>query len=426
MLSGVFKKYFWFQYSVALFFSTSMGLLLFTTWTLSTRGTLVVLIPLFLWIFILAIQRMTVNYTILGVIIIYTMATIHRMFIILIPFLMYYILTSMLVNIKLKVKINTPPSKHKKYRNIFVLLFLSGVIIMYISPLLGWFGEVYSEFTRLNQINEMFITGVAIFGRNLGPLTLFLLLGLFLLAKKSGKDRHDIFILGCAILIAPLMLIGKYISTFSIIFFTILGVYGLLLIYRALVKRKKIFYVFTVTILITSFLMSGYAQIYEFDILSEPRTVDAKYLEIQGYDAALWLNQEEPGIITGSDQIVQRMSAITGLTRFPGQAASQIVYGFATQNQISIESRSLFDIQFYSESPILDTEKTNERIIWESGRLSRASVNSNIAQEILKTYQIETLGVNNYEISHSIFAESVMQTSYCIFYNQKISVYHIQ
>ena len=258
MFAGVFKRDFWFQYLAALLFSTSMGLLMFTTWTLSTRGTLVVLTPLFLWLFIKASRELEFKFIIASFIMLFSMATIHKMFVLVIPFAMLYVMTKMLVKIKLKVKSNTLPSKHKRYRNLSAMIFLSCLIFLFLSPLFGGFGEVYNIFLKIDQLDEILIYGIGVFARNLGPVALFSLFGIVLLAKKRGKNKHEIFILGSLAIISPMMLIGKYIAISSLIFFIILAAYGLLLFYRITPQRKKMFFTVTSIVLAISLAMSCY------------------------------------------------------------------------------------------------------------------------------------------------------------------------
>lgn len=424
MLAGHFKNIFWFKYSVAFLFSTSMGLLLFTTWTLSTRGTLVVLTPLFFFIFIKALEKFEPQYVITGALLMFGMASSHRMFVLIFPFIILYLITQKVIVIKRMIKTHNQTSKHKKFRILSAFIFITSIIVLFLLPLFGGFEEVYSTFLRLNQYKEMLVWGVGVFARNLGMIGFLSLLGLILLLMKRAKDKYEIFILGCIAIISPLMMIGKYISTYSIIFFMLLAAYGLLLLYKNMAKKVKWFYTLTSMILVTSFVMSGYGQISTFNILSEGNSVDARYLEIQGYDAAMWMKQNDVETIIGSSQLTLRSSAVSGVSYFPGQGPTQLIYGFAHPEDMHIERQSIFDIGFYTNSPLVDSEMISQRITWCNYDINRRVVTDNIAQEYIRRYNIETLILNNQE-SHTIFAISVTQTSYCIFQNQKASIYFI-
>ncbi|MCK5019777.1 MAG: hypothetical protein KAS32_22150, partial [Candidatus Peribacteraceae bacterium] len=153
--------------------------------------------------------------------------------------------------------------------------------------------------------------------------------------------------------------------------------------------------------------------------------IDERYLEIEGYDSAVWLKQNDVWVIVGSSQVVLRISAISDVSHFPGQGSTQLVYDFAYPSDMVLETRSLFDIKFYTDSPIIDTERIDEWIIWGNYDINRRPIEDIRVQRYINQFNIETLVINNYDDTHSVFTDSVMQTSYCTFNNQKVKCFYI-
>lgn len=423
ILAGAIKRDFWFQYIVALAFSTSMGLLLFTTWTLSTRGFLVVIIPIFLWGFISYIKEYETKYLIISILFLFLLATSHRMFVLIIPFLFLYFMLYVVLRFKYNMKSHMQEKKQIRLRKVISLLLIVAVGLLILVPALGPFTGLYQGIVVDKSITGWLVWTGAVFARNVGPIALFSLIGFVLLANKIGKNREELFILGSLAFVAPMFLVGKYASTFSLIFLFILAGFGITLLLKSTHKKKKMVCLIVGIVISSSLIASGYGQVSSFDILSEENTIDARYLENEGYDAAIWAKLNEIDTMTGSRPLTERISAISGIPHFPGNEPQNLVYGFASPEDMVIKQRSPFDLKFYLDAPIIDEERINDFIVWRGGVLSRTPVQDETAIGLINLYNLENLVVNNYDTEHSVFEQSVMYSKFCIFNNQKASIY---
>jgi len=424
ILAGAIKKNFWFQYIVALMFSTSMGLLLFTTWTLTTRGTLEVILPFFLWSLINHLKSQRLTYFILAIMFLILAASIHRMFILFAPFILLIMIIPYIIKSKLIAKTSITESKQKKMRIIFGIgsFIVAGVLL--ILPILGVFGDVYGHFGVEGTYNSI-VWAAAVFARNVGPIALLSIIGLILIILKVGKERGEFFTAGAFIIIIPMILVGSYISTFSMIFFCLIAGFGIILLLKNQKKRKKLVLSGITLLLISSFVLSAYTQVTPLNILSSEDTVDSRYLENSGYDAAIWCKFNNVSLMTGSGQITQRMSALSGVPRFPGNSAQNIIFDLTYPGDLEITTRSFLDPYFYLEGPVVDSTGAESQITWYYVRLMNIQITNQQAVEILSTYQVEWLVFNNYQVFPNTFTKSAMQTSYCMFNNEKVSLWYI-
>ena len=319
-----------FKFLVAFGFSTSPGVLGYTTWTIPTRGLLVVLTPLL--VYLLLKCRLSVKYVPLAFLLAIFLFATHHLFYYLIPaFFALFILT---ICFKLKNHVNI-----KIPEKLIPFVPVTGFIAMYSIP---FFTRRFTEVSRYAAIDVNYV-------RYIGILIIFAIGGLGYLIFKNNKRFGEWFLLLTLIFLTTFIYQQTYMKWFLPIFVALLAGIGLLNVLRASEKRKYVLPVVTIfLLLIVSF--SAYHQFIHF--LPEPGTspTNERYIEESTYKTGRWMKENINGsaAISNDELFGNRIFAASETTHL--LIASGIIdqiYGFVSVNISKFERYPITSEDFW-------------------------------------------------------------------------------
>lgn len=342
-----------FKFLAAFGFSTSLGVLGYTTWTIPTRGLLVVLAPLL--IYLLLKCRTSIKYVPLTLLLAIFLSATHHLFYFLIPaFFAFFILT---ICFKLKNHINI-----KIPEKLILFIPFGGFLCMFSIP---FFTGRFIEHSRYASIDINYV-------RYMGILIIFAIGGLAYIILKRDKCFGEWFLLLTLILLTTFIYQQTYMKWFLPIFLVPLAGIGLINVLRASEKRKFILPVVTI-FLIMSISFSAYYQFIHFLPASETSQINERYVEESTYKTGRWMKDNINGsaAISNDELFGNRIFAASETTHLltPATLADQI-YGFISINISEYKRYPITEEDFWFtgyEGPAVGEN------VWESVHLLRRS-----------------------------------------------------
>ncbi|AKB17613.1 hypothetical protein [Methanosarcina sp. WWM596] len=332
ILAGTLYNDFLYKYLTALFFSISQGIMIFSTWEISTRGPFIIFLPLFLFVLI---KKMKLRKTALLVIVLIPfLAAIHHFF--------YFsiLLLSIFVILKLISKVNLTWNINNSHNYLYFIGFIFALTYPFFTRTLIEAGSRY----------EWVLTTVIINIRYIGPVLIFFFGGLFYLMFKRNKIFEETYILVALLMLIPTMYshaYGIYILLTFTILFSALGFRNLLSSYE---KRSDKIIITTIILILISF--STFSGFY-----NHARTGDSQnywYMPDITYSAATWTNNYIPesshGFAFRGD--TWRLSPMSdGHPITPTLGAEILAYKLMNESDIEMEKVSLNSLDYYLEGP---------------------------------------------------------------------------
>ncbi|MBP1910291.1 hypothetical protein [Methanolobus bombayensis] len=203
VLAGRLYPNFTFKYGVALFFSIAPGVMLFSTWEVSTRGLFILLLPLFIYLLLSEINMLKKIF-LLVILAIFQFAVHHYGFI-LIPIIFIYI------GIKLLEKTNHLETLNPYSHYLIVSLLIAFIGLPFLTRSLVDFGSRY----------DWLITSAITIVRQVGPLVILAAGSFIYLLLKKEKSRNDLFILLMLTFFIPTIYSHTY-GAFMLLLFIVL------------------------------------------------------------------------------------------------------------------------------------------------------------------------------------------------------------
>jgi hypothetical protein len=368
LLAGMVRDDDRFKFFVAFGCSTAQGMLVFTTWDVSTRGLFIVMLPLFVYL-VLKVQVDKLRAGIFVMILFVLMAAMHHYVYFTFPIIASFIIIVVATKINKskifqryyvkKSIINIDPSTtgyniSTKFKNqVFNpikgnLLNICYLVLFFIALLFPFFGHAFiTAGSRYGWVLDMFIINM----RYTGPLFLFAFGGFTYLVLKRDKTPEDWFLLVIFLFIIPF----SYIHTYThFILFTFLFLFiGVSFTNIAHAPNPRIKYAYTVIIasLLIAVIFSGFYQHWHTGMKEgrgDWRMTDETYV------GGKWIKE---GISTNkcwiSNTVIgYRMFAVSGgLPPLVCGEASGISYGFVNISSIKIIANSPLSISFYWDNP---------------------------------------------------------------------------
>lgn len=315
-----------FKLLVAFGFSTTPAILGYTTWTIPTRGLLVVLAPLL--IYLLSKCRISIKYVPLTFLLAIFLFATHHLFYFLIPaFFALFILT---ICFKFKNHVNMKISE-----KLTPFIPIGGFLCMYSIP---FFTGRFIEHSKYAPIDASYV-------RYIGILILFAIGGLAYIIFKQNKCFGEWFLLLTLIMLTPFIYEQTYMKWFLPIFLVPLAAIGLINILRASEKRKYVLPVVTIFLLLTvSF--SGY---YQFLHTYRTSPFNERYIEESTYKAGRWMGDNINGSAISNDKSFGDRIFATSETTYlltPYVIVAQI-YGFVSVNISEFKRHPITEEDFW-------------------------------------------------------------------------------
>ena len=392
-----------FKFLVALVFSTSPGVLGYTTWAITTRGLLVVLAPLL--VYLLLKCRTSIKYVpITFILAIFLLAT-HHLFYFLIPaFFAFFILT---ICFKLKDHINIKlPERLTSFtaNSFFIpLLSITGFLFMFSIP---FFTGRFIEQSRYASIDISYV-------RYMGLLIIFAIGGLTYLIFKHKKVFGEWFLLLTLIFLTTFIYQQTYMKWFLPIFLAPFVGIGLINVIRIPEKRKYVVPLVSIFLL----LAISFSAYYQFLHSYEEYPFNERYIEDSTYNTGKWMNENiinNSNAISNDESLGNRIFATSETVRILVISSTvDQIYGFISINLSEYKRYPLTDESFWFsgyDGPAMGLAN------WNSVNMLRIS-----PSDFNITYIVENKRTNGNVITwhHSPYPSKLLQLAY----NEKNCIY---
>ena len=362
-----------FKILVAFIFSTSPAVLGYTTWTIPTRGLLVILAPLL--IYILLKCRTSIKYVPLFFLLAFFLFATHHLFYFLLPAFFAFLLLSICfklrhyINIKISEKINP-------------IMSISGFVSMFSIPVLTGHFIGYSRYDPLWTF----------YVRYMGILLIFSFGGIVYLIFKKDKDFKEWFILLTLIMLTTFIYNQTYMKWFLPVFAAPLAGMGLRNIIRISEKRK---YMLITIILLSALSFSAYYQFIHFLPSTKESPIHPRYTEESTYKIGRWMKEYivNGSAISNDGLFGGRVFAASETTHFLiGSTVNDYIYGFINVDLSKFKRYPLTEEAFWFEGY---KGPDPGEAAWSSvNKLHRSPSEYNIA------YVVENKKANGYIIWH--------------------------
>ncbi|MDK2830945.1 MAG: hypothetical protein PWQ75_697 [Methanolobus sp.] len=330
IVAGKFYNNYMFKYGVSLLFSIAPGIMLFSTWELSTRGLFIIMLPLFIFLFLSQIQ--TSKKVILSILLLVFLFCVHHYSFFLIPICSIYIFILLLS----KTRYFEAIKKYSPYIILFILILFIG--LPFISRSLVDSGSRYGW---------LIISAKTII-RQVGILSIVAVSGFFYTLFKENKSVSELYLLTIFSFIFPVIYSHSY-GAFILLFFIILFSGISLLNVTSIPSRKKVVSVCIFSMIIFSVLFTGYYNHYRTG-----GTEDYWYVHESTYQAGMWGRTSIPDYSYGLDMDFETSRVFTiseGHPITPAMGAVNLAYGFINETEIEYVEHTYFEKEFYFEGP---------------------------------------------------------------------------
>lgn len=385
-LSGMLWDNDVFKFLTAFVFSTSPGILAFSTWDASTRGGFIIVLPIFLYL--LFKFRSSYKYGILALIITIYLAATHHLFLILIPIIFIFILVTCFGTL-----------------NIFNFKYISDnlINIAYMCSFIGaflfpFFSRLFIEWGRYDQLylivnNIVRYNGIAFF---------LAISGFIYLSLKNNKSFNEWLFLLIVLVLTPLLYIESYSHFLILPFVCLLTSVALTNISKIKQNKIKVFSALVIIILLsTSF--SGFYQHWR-----TKSNVGIGHLDEITYSGALWIGNnidKDNRLIGNNHLLLRKIFAVSEVPSILLEAEDvMLVYGFVNATNVNIIKNSPWKKGFYLNNPYVTDSK---EVGWNINYIQDKGINSWWGNYILSKYDFSYViqdmnwGVNQF--IHSLY-----------------------
>ncbi|ABE51688.1 hypothetical protein [Methanococcoides burtonii] len=345
LLAGQIYNDFKFKYIMSLFFSLAPGVMVFTTWEVSTRGLFIVLFPFFIYL-LLRIDKTIKKYILLTICFVLLFATHHYAYF-LIPVIVVYF------SLNILKKVNIPHFKKNHLNYIFSFAIIALILVPFFERSLVESGSRYA------WLIDALITNI----RYTGPALILAFGGLVYLLQKK-KSFNEIIFLSLLILFLPTIYSLTYGPYFLVLFIVFLASISFGNILNSLaIHKNKLFALFVISIIVFSVAFSSF--------YNHNRTGDSEsywYMPHETYTAGIWGKNYIPDNSYGLDTAFEtgRLFAISeGHPITPSLGPGNLAYGFIDKNDIQYTKNSPFSKQYYFDGPYSSKGSTySGRVEW--------------------------------------------------------------
>jgi|LGOV01.1.fsa_nt_gb hypothetical protein len=408
ILAGAIRDNDLFKFLVAFGYSTAPGVLGLSMWVLSTRGLLIVLLPLF--IYLLLKTRDSLKYLPLVIILFMVLVVTHHLFYFTIPVIFSYVAAILLYRLKGHIKVKIPDFANIAFVGFFVIMLLIPFFTrMFIS-------ETGTRYIWYELIMKTYV-------RTVGMLLIFAVGGLIYLLLKQGKTFEEGFLMLSLICLTPFLFIYRYTKSFAIVFAIILAGISLTNVVKAHDKRAKCVFAIIVITLLLSISFSAFYQHYHTNIEGRP-TYNERYMEDGTYVAALWIkdNIDRDKIVVGDDDLIaRRIFAVSEVPTLTGSDSVDLTYGLTKITEIKISNNSPLSTAFYMDGPYVRTPRTPYTGFYRC-MLNTVEFDSGWGRKIITRYNLSYV-MENEDVGDNTFIRSVHQEKDSIYDNAKIQIW---
>lgn len=324
-----------FKFLVAFSFSISPGILYYSTWTLTSRGTFIILLPMFVCL-LLKSRTAIVRYSLLTFILsILLFATHHLAYFLILIFVSYFIIV-IFYNLKRYINFVKIPEKFVTFALVtaFIVMF---TIPFHTGRFIG--GSRYAE------VIEIFFGYLP---RYIGVLLIIAVGGFTYLLFKPNKRFGDWFLLLTLLLLTPFLYIQTYMKWFILTFVVLLVGIGLINVIKLHEQNKKNIRIIIVILLLLHVSFSGFYQFLH--TYKEP--LFGRYMQETTYTAGIWVKDNINGSTVSNEEVTGiRIFAVSGIPLFTGHDVVDQVYGFTNVSHSKFRKRPITSEEYWFDGP---------------------------------------------------------------------------
>lgn len=405
-----------FKFFVAFGFSTSTGILTYTTWTAPARGLFIVMLPLFIY----ALMKFKKNKPVFGLITIVLsllLLAIHHLAYYLIPIFVSYAT----INFAYAITNHFKLVKYEKY--VPFLIILSFGFMVFFPFITNKFMIGGSKWASLSiMFNE--------YPRYIGITSLIAFQGFIYLLFKPKKQREEWTLLSMLLFLTIFIFNPMYMKWLVIIFAILLAGIGFMNIAKLSNKNKRIAIFMIISILILSTTFSAY-----FQNIHTYRSIfgTTRHIENDSYSAALWINGFTKGNLISNDLWKTWHFAIYSEVPFiTGSAVDDQIYGFSDVRNYELRANPIISEEFWLNSPYVRVKGETSFGIWK--KIMERSIDNNVVLKLINefnfTYVVQNKNMQNNMFSkHGYFPSNFMKSIYeeknCVYDNGNTNIWKL-
>ena len=408
-----------FKFLVATVFSTSQGIITFSTWTAHSRTLFVISLPLFIYLLLKA-RTFKVRFGISAFIILALLLVTHHYIYFTIPVVISFLIAAIFYKLGKHIK------SIKISENFFNIALLVSFVAMFSIP---FFTRTLAEADPGGMAGGRYawmFYMIQSYTRYIGIFIVFAVSGYIYLTCKRNKRFEEWFVLLCVVGLAQFLYIITYMKWFIIPFASLL--IGIALTNIAIAKthtqkRKIVPSLIVIIILLLSICFTGFYQYLHF--LNDPDP-NKRYMEERTYLGALWSKDNidrDENMIAGS-HILSRFFSISEVPTLTGIRPADLAYGFVDYSELEIKQiRSYTSVEYYMHDPYkaVNHSYTDSHII----RILGGDINDRMscAYRLTSWFNLSYYAENK-DFSDRL-SQSVQQTKDCLYDNGKIRVWDL-
>lgn len=389
LMAGALHNNFLFKYIFAFFFSTSQGILQFTSFDVSTRGLFMVMFPLLFYL-LLSIEKLWKKIT-LTIIFFIFLRSIHNFSYFALPlifttFIIYFISKAKLIT-KNEVKVII------KSGNLSLLKKIDSSHLYFILLLLCILSPFFVRLFVVGSRYQYLITILITTTRYVGPAILFIAGGIIYSIYKKEKSTADWFILISTLFFIPITYsstYGKFIIIPFAVFFVTVAFKNSALTFR----NKRLNALFITFVFMSSIFFSGYYNHY--------RTGDSKsnwYMDEKTNQAGIWTRSYIPmnsHVFTPIGSVWRMLPISNGHIEFPSLPPLELVYGFVNESEVlnNTLKNSYMTSEFYFEGPYYQQAGTSK--LGEYNWVVNFEIKDKRVQYFIQRYDIKYIVYDTY------------------------------
>ncbi|MBP2029469.1 hypothetical protein J2755_000389 [Methanohalophilus levihalophilus] len=346
-LAGLIYNDFVFKYLMAMFFSISQGIMIFSTWEISARGPFMIFLPFFIFILLKKIPiTKKILFTLIILIFIFS---IHHYAWFTLPILFAYIALKVISNIE------RIWSKQVYLNYLYAIGFCIASMLPFFEKSLIVAGSRY----------DWILTMLVSHTRFVGPLIVFALGGLIYLILNKNKNIAQWLLLSSVLSFAPFFYninYGVYVGLLFLVFLGTVGFWNLFKVQNVMTSR-----ILTVLIVLNLLFFVSFSSFYNHERTGEYQHY--WYMSELTFHEGNWINDhiekdKRVLIISENSHNVRSIALQTNGSSVLQGGTEGLAYGFIDSSFVDNLTRVPYTSSyFYSESPYQATERDIYRSI---------------------------------------------------------------
>ncbi len=405
LMAGAIRNDKIFKFVTAIVYSTSPGILVFTTWNASSRGLFLAILPLFLYFLIKS--RYSIKYGLLAIGFFILLMATHNFFFLLIPIIIVYGIMLIYYGVaRSKILLLTIRKGLTSVAGIILVMVF--IIVLLIS---------FKIFSDIRPSKSLVIYEYA---RYVGILGVFLIGGFFSLLFKYHKTFEEWFLIITLLMITPFLPMVTYSKFFILPFASLLIGYGMTNLISISQKRE----IASLIVVILILFSLGVAAFYQFG-----RTdIDNQNLRYNFWapqstiDTSMWIKDYANKEIYIDDELLnRRMLAYLGKATLSSDNTVNIIESDFDEHRLNLSLLSPYSTEFYTLSPFHE-ESTPINYYWY--KLKELKYDSERGSLILKKFNFSYYVAD--ERSYDNFSTSIKNKQDELFDNGMVSIWSMK